>query len=593
MKRRMFIMLVLISSIVLFIGGRLFWIQILTATRFASRNVDLVSQSVKQREQTIELNSGRGVIVDKNEIPLTGKWVKALVITPLEQHFRGNNAEWTKLSSIIGTSAEQWQQRMNSLNHPDFWRQAGEKEPMALSNSQAAAITALKLPNVQVMPYFQRYREDQTAEHVIGYIGQNPQRTKLMYADQIKKGEMQPTAIIGAAGLEKTFEAYLRGVGDTSVSFFTDAKKRPLSGLQMRLVRPDSPYYPLQLVTTLDSTLQQRIEAYLEREHVHEGAVVVLDASNANIVSMASRPQFNPNRIDLSNNNWGNHALKAVTPGSIFKTVIAVAALEEHVVDLDEHFECDGELGKYGLSCWLKGGHGSITIEEAYAESCNVTFAKIAARLTAEQIEKYARALGLHQTIGWEGLSTLDGSLLKQLDSEEAGQVFTTLANGNDGGIKAQSAIGQRDVLVSPLQAASMVVTLLNNGKLQAPKVVERVNYANGDTMTQFKGKSISTEVTISAQTSKLITKWMQKVVEDGTGKSLQSAKWKLAGKSGTAEILKQGRKLNNQWFIGYGPVDNPRYAVSVVVENTNGSKGHQATKVFKGVLDIIASYGL
>ncbi|MNC44152.1 Penicillin-binding protein 4B [compost metagenome] len=153
-----------------------------------------------------------------------------------------------------------------------------------------------------------------------------------------------------------------------------------------------------------------------------------------------------------------------------------------------------------------------------------------------------------------------------------------------------QTAIGQRDVTVTPLQAANLVVTLLHGGEVRAPRILQRVAFKNGQTLQNLPGHLAPASAgAISGSTSKLLLSWMRLVVTEGTGKRLQNTKWPLAGKSGTAQTMVKGLPRNNQWFIGYGPVDHPRYAVSVAVENVAPGSTHSATKLFGQIFDLLS----
>jgi len=342
------------------------------------------------------------------------------------------------------------------------------------------------------------------------------------------------------------------------------------------------------VTTTLDLRVQRGVESLLDRFGIRQGAVVVLDAENADVIAMASRPDYDPYDVDPEDGRWNNRALKAIAPGSVFKTVVAAAALEEGVARPDETFHCDGTLGQYGFTCWLKSGHGHLTFEEAFAESCNIVFAQVVRRLTGAQVQSYAQKLGLIGKIGWaegEGAARWE-----QFDAEEVGRTFVGDRPSEDDGVLVQTAIGQRDVRITPLQAANMVVTLLNGGEVASPRVVKDVRYRNGAIVRSFPERTlVERGEGISGRTGKRITRWMEEVVEFGTGVSLQSAKWKLAGKSGTAETTYAGKPAVNQWFVGFGPAERPRYAVAVVAENVPENDMNRAVAVFRGVMDMLA----
>jgi cell division protein FtsI/penicillin-binding protein 2 len=587
-KRRMFIALLMMIALLIGIVCKLLWIQVFSSRSYSYRDIDLVRGSVLQRQKALVLDSGRGQFFDRNMTPMTGERIKALVAFPVRGEFQATKGQAAELAAILHTSVGVWHSFADQLSEPRIW--AGNGEPAsALSTDQVKRIEQLQLPNLKVVDYTKRYPETSIAAQLLGFIGQNPERIQAMYASQLANGKMSLASEIGGAGLEKTFEPWLRGIGETSISYFTDAGKRPLDGLDARLVAPNNAYYPLKVETTIDYNLQKSIESLMAKLNIHEGAAVVLNADHADVLAMASRPEFHPSDIHLDTANWSNHALKAVAPGSIFKTVVAAAALEEGVVQPGETFDCKGALGKYGFTCWKKEGHGHLTLEEGFAESCNIVFAEVMKRLSAKQLEDYAKRMGLVAQVGWTGSSDWNKQL-KQLDSEEAGQLFAPQTPREDEGVRLQTAIGQRDVLVSPLQAANLVVTLLHNGVVYSPRVVKEVRFQTDQVMERFDARKLAnTGNPISAKTSRQLVAWMKEFVQSGTGKGLQGALWELAGKSGTAQLQTGKEEKVNQWFIGYGPANAPKYAVSVVVENAGAFETNKAIPLFRGIMDLLA----
>src|SRR5690606_25761519 len=207
---------------------------------------------------------------------------------------------------------------------------------------------------------------------------------------------------------------------------FTDGLNRPLYGLDRRILDTNNSYYPVQVVTTLDMELQTRVEQLLDERHITAASIVLLDPRNADVRVMANRPSYDPTRPDPHRHDWANRAIQQQIPGSIFKLVIAAAALEYGVAKPDERFMCKGDYGRYGFSCWKRDGHGHLSFQEAFAQSCNVTFAEVAKRLTPEQIRLTAWRLGIGRTIGWTERvgSSKSREVLVQFDREESGQVF-------------------------------------------------------------------------------------------------------------------------------------------------------------------------
>lgn len=591
-KRRIFISLMAVTFIFICIVVRIAWMQLHVYEAETANGKSLVQLSVLQRERGIVLDSGRGHFYDRNGVPLTGKTVPVLVLFPIHVSSRGTLEQQQQLANILHISYETLDRYWKQLKAPEIWRQKDSDEPYQLTEKAMNQIETLTLNGIRILPYQMRYGVTAVAKQWLGFVAEQPELVQAQAANGLNRWKTTLVTPIGAAGLERTFDPFLRGVGPSTVTYFVDAAKRPLLGLDTRMTKPDNPFYPLQVITTIDSSIQTDLEAYADRAGLKKGAIVVLDAYTGDIIAMVSKPAFDPKHVDPKNTDWGNRATKALIPGSIYKIVTAAAALETVPGITQAAFECHGDYGKYGFSCWKEGGHGLQTLEEGFANSCNIVFATIGEHLAPEVLARYASMLGLSRTIGWQADTFMDQRNFKQLDGEEAGRVFTN--SPIDGGVMVQSSVGQRDVLVSPLQAANMVATLLNGGKVHAPRLVKEIRYANGQLLSALGSHlAPSPYGSVRPQTAQEIAHWMQEVVTEGTGTSLLKAKWQVAGKSGTAQVKKPGHSSTNHWFIGYGPIASPRYAVAVVSENQPVTGSNQATFLFRGVMDILADHSL
>ncbi|HJV44250.1 MAG TPA: penicillin-binding protein 2 [Bacillota bacterium] len=586
-KRRIFGSLLIIALVWFGLIGRLLWIQILGTRHFSSHNVDLVEDAVAQRKQEVILHTGRGDILDRKGEPLTGREVTGVAIFPL---VRGmiDQPKVEKLAQILGQNDQQLLKMIQDVKEPTFIRDSTGKI-ISVQDEDTNKIEALKLPGILPLPITERYQPDGIATQLIGYISQNPELIEKDYGEELNTGELTKKSLVGVSGLERSFQRFLQGVGPTSVSYYVDGKGNPLNGLKPRLIEQENQFYPLSLVTTIDKDLQRKIEKWMDESGIATGAVVVMDTQTREVLAMASHPDFHPVDTKGDSHAWVNHAIKQTIPGSIFKTVVAAAVLEEGLVKPDDKFFCEGKYGKYGFSCWKEGGHGEISFAEAYAQSCNITFAKAALKLPPGKIEEYAKKLGLAQQVGWEQSPLFKISTFHQFSGEDTGQIFSPQTPKEDEGVIIQTAIGQRDVQMTPLQAANMMATVADDGNKKEVRVVKEIRYKTGTTFHTFEEKSIEGEG-IDRSTDQQLKKMMELVVKDGTGKALQDAKWKLAGKSGTAQIQENGEERNNQWFIGYGPADKPRYAVAVVDEKESVTSPNRVIPIFKQIMDELAS---
>lgn len=588
--RRAFVALMIITLTMTVLMVQLFLIQLIHYDRYSARRVDLTARSVMQRARSIVLDDGRGRIVDRAGRHLTSFHAHALLIEPhkafpwLDQQPEALR----KLLSTLNMTQEQWERYRNSS--ATLFIAENDAQPMLLSREQSEKITREQIPGVEIVPYVLRYKPPYTAAHVIGYVSQDPFRLQQLYADELASGSMQLSAKLGASGLERSFEKLLRSRGQLSVNTYMDAVGRPLSGLDRRWMAQGGPYYPLQVVTTLDLQLQQRIEQLLDERNIKQASIVLLDPSNADVLAMANRPNYSPEHPDPNRTEWRNLAIQQQIPGSIFKIVVAAAALEYGVAAPREKFVCNGEYGKYGFSCWKKDGHGHLTFEEAFAASCNITFAELAKRLTAEQLQHTANMLGIGRPIGWESVVSTNrsaGEVFRQFDAEEAGRVFA--ANSViDEGVMVQSAIGQRDVRMTPLQAANLMVTILNDGVLMSPRLVSEVRYKDGGIKERY-GVHRFKWGGVSRATARTLQRFMRETVKSGTATRLNKHDWPLAGKTGTAQLASHP-SLVNEWFVGYGPSERPRIAAAVVIYNVQDDGRNHAAELFAEVMDIVRS---
>ncbi|MEF2248297.1 MULTISPECIES: peptidoglycan D,D-transpeptidase FtsI family protein [unclassified Paenibacillus] len=548
--------------------------------------------SIHQRQQSIVVNSGRGNFYDRYGNPITGESYMSLALFPaVFRHWEEQQeTKLNELATLLSISRSDLLEYLKKQQDPAYWQDRNGR-PIKLSDREAERIEQLHIDGIRVLPYQNRYIAAFENKHIIGFTSQHPEWLLRNEQKAVMSGKRSLTDQVGGSGLERSLEPLIHSVGATYASYYFDGRNYPLHGLDLRIKQPRNSYYPLEVITTIDLGLQNKLEEYADQIGLVEGAIVVLDANNADIAAMVSRPKL-PQRFTASDGSqWTNYALKAVAPGSIYKLVTAAAALEAGMADKDELFYCNGSYGKYKLSCWKRDGHGAITWEEGLAQSCNIVFATLAERAGSERLERTASALGMLGQAGWQSKQTkaLLPAKLRLLQEEEPGRIFLPEAAPVDGGVTAQSGIGQRDVAISPLQAANLVVTLLHSGTVLEPRSVKEIRYANHQTMVRLPVQTASSTSRIRQSTSAAILKGMEAVVERGTGKAIRPGIWRLAGKTGTAQVEKKGQERVHQWFIGYGPVQKPKYAAAVLSANRSTVSSNQAAVIFRGVMDIAA----
>jgi penicillin-binding protein 4B len=262
--------------------------------------------------------------------------------------------------------------------------------------------------------------------------------------------------------------------------------------------------------------------------------------------------------------------------GSIFKTVVAAAAIDQSLDDPARLFNCSVKINGEPET---KYNYGMLSFTDSFARSCNRTFGELAKELQKidkNLLEEYAEKLSLTGTVGWRG-EVYHTDNFKQLTEEDKGRVFLTEEAKKDPNYAAMSGIGQHEVRATPLAVANMMATIARGGKKEMVRTASKIEYKNGTTMVNFNNKVLSGD-TISPYTAMKLQKLLREVVvnPNGTGKWFQDLPYEVAGKSGTAETGKYAndKQLHNKWFAGYFPYQNPKYALVAVnldVQDTEG----------------------
>ncbi|TCS83799.1 peptidoglycan D,D-transpeptidase FtsI family protein [Tepidibacillus fermentans] len=593
-KKRMFRVMLLIVFLFGIVIGRLAWIQIIATKDFSKHHINLIENSVKQRQQSFVLSSGRGNIYDRHGISLLGeKELQTVIVFP----FIRESIERSKieaLTKILQIDEQSLVKQLKSLKRPTYLQQNGQ--PITVSTYQQKEIESLQIPGIIVSNYHFQDEEQMVAKHLIGFLANDPKEIEEKYHESLEEGLLNRNSLIGRSGLQKTFQEILQGTKESKIAYFVDNQGKPLNGLASKYQIQEDQFYPLSLVTTIDKEMQKATEEILQKElqasGLKEGSIVILDTKNADILAMASAPDFNLNQVDPNSTNWNNKAVQVIEPGSIFKTLIAIAAMEEGVVKEGEKFFCSGDYGSEQFTC--SKAHGEITFEEGFAESCNIVFGELAKRLGPEKIEEYAEKLGLVGIVGWTD-EFFKQENFKQIDNEQSNRVFYEPMKRKDLGSILRTGIGQQDVRISPLAAANLIVTILHHGEVYQPRLVEKVIYKNETEYFEFPIQKRESLIG-NERSYERLKKMMEKVVDEGTGRYLNQARWDLAGKSGTAETSVKG--VYNSWFIGYGPVERPRYAIAVAIKNVDTRslselekqvKERIAKKIFLELMDELA----
>lgn len=454
----------------------------------------------------------------------------------------------------------------------------------------------IDLRGIEVQKHFARaYRDPSFAPHVFGYIKEIDQK-ELDARNESHPGRYYRGDSVGADGLEAFWDLQLRG--------YHGYKERLVDARGYETATPewlDLAWKKSQCGSTLylaiDATVQDAARLALKDK---TGSVVAINPKTGGIMAMVSEPEYDieklsgPNRQaywrELVNDPdkplYQRALMGAYPPGSIYKIVMATAALAEKIVTPEEKIYCGGGLNFGGrrFGCWNRGGHGYVNLRESLAQSCDVYYYTMGIRLGPDKIAKWATKFGLGRATGIDLPHERTGLIpTKEWKLKVRGQPWQP-------GETLSIAIGQGYDLVTPLQAAVMMATLANGGRSVRPYLAERFTGSAAEKIDH--SQSIGAQV-IPPEIVKEVQGGVIDVVEKGTARRLDALKLKIAGKTGTAQVVSLSRAqgmrkhLDHAWFVAYAPHDNPEIAIAVLVEHGGG--GSRAAAPVAG--EVIKAY--
>jgi penicillin-binding protein 2 len=436
---------------------------------------------------------------------------------------------------------------------------------------------------VQVEP-IRRYPHGSLAAHLLGYAAEINDRELEERAAQ----GYRPGDLIGRTGVERAYESILRGA-DGAEFVVVNAMGRRVSTLTEGPPRPPVPGHDLTL--TIDLGVQQALEQAMA--DVERGAAVAIDPRDGGILGLVSRPAFDPNEfsIGLTRERWAelsrggsnpllNRAIQGVyPPGSTFKIVTMAAALREGVARPGTRLApCAGHyvFGGRSFGCWKREGHGSLDFIGALQHSCDVYFYQIGIRLGLDRLEQTARAFGLGARTGVD------------LPQEGRGLIpdaaYYDKRWGRGGwrkGLLLNLAIGQGELLLTPLQLALMVAEVANGGQPIRPHLVATVRGTRDFHADRPEGAAMKAP----AGTWEALRTALEDVVDSGTGTAAKLPGVRVAGKTGTAQ---NPHGKDHALFVCYAPADDPRIALAVVVENSGHGGSVAAPRAGRALASVL-----
>ncbi len=543
-------------------------------------------------QRTLALRAPRGVLFDRHGKVLVENR-HSFNVSIVREHTKDIDRTIRLLSAVAGLDERRVRQIVDRHRGEPSYRPIVVIEDATLA--QVAAITArrldFELPDVVIEEVPTRqYPTDALAAHLFGYVGE---AAESQVGDGVTSG-----SIVGQMGIERVYNKLLMGRDGAKVVVVNS------TGREIRELDRVPPVEGRRVQLTIDHDLQKAAEDGF-RHAGFNGAALILDPHNGDVLSFVSLPTFNPNDFaaGIDRATWSalntdklrplqNRVIQGrYSPGSTFKIVVAVAAMEEGVVTPDFKVNCPGGATFYGrfFKCHLKGGHGIVDMRHAMEKSCNVYFYTLGNMLGVDKIHKWAVNLGLAGKTGID-LPNEQESLVPSTEWKRkvTGEKWYA-------GETISVAIGQGQNAVTPASLAVMMATVANGGTRITPRVIKAVDNGNG-TWEEQPPAAVADKVAFKRETLEALKDGLWMVVNAaGTGGRGRVEGRDVSGKTGTAQVIstpgraaargKTDRDLRDHgWFVFYAPKDNPE--IAGVIFGEHNEHGYLGAPIARHVIE-------
>ncbi len=562
--------------------SRLWYLQVIDSD-------NLLDQSESNRLRFVPVAAPRGAILDRNGKVLVSN-TPSFSVSVIPQDVKNKELLIDDLARYLNLNRkeieEKWTKGQGRAKYYPLVVASGiSRDQMEFLEENRLALPGV---NIEMKPV-RAYSNGQLGAHLLGYLAEINEEE--LGSERYK--EYNAGDYTGKSGIEKSWESFLHGT-DGGRQIEVDARGRFL-----RTVEDSGSSVGNTVMLTIDLEMQKVAERALGER---AGAAVAMDVNTGEILAFASSPDFDPALFTgrMPPEKWKeyledprhpleNKALKGMyPPGSTFKIVTALAGLEAGLIDPHTAIDCPGyyKFGNSTFKCWDKKGHGHVELRKALRESCDVYFYKLAERLGVDRIADCAKRFGLGAPLGI-GLDSEKGGVIpsQEWKLKRFGKKWyqgETLSVG----------IGQGYVLTTPVQLASMIATVANEGIVYQPHLVRRIVDSEGKSLKEFPPQ-VSRRTGIKPENYRLVKDGLFAVVNEphGTGGMARLAEVKVAGKTGSSQVVKLRDSKgevpyqfrDHALFVGFAPYDKPEVAVAVIVEH--GEHGGSAAAPIAGRL--------
>ncbi|MDD7718507.1 MAG: penicillin-binding transpeptidase domain-containing protein [Eubacteriaceae bacterium] len=549
-KKRILMTYAIVSVLIIALSLKVAWIQIVKAEEYTEK-------AVEQQTSDIPIEAKRGTITDRNGKELASSatcysvWVWPAYI---KDHYTTD----AKLDEVASQLAVALDKKSKEIKKELTADQALVRIAKGLEKEEAEKIRKLDIYGLEIAENTKRYYPlGNFASQLLGSVNDDG---------------------VGRTGVESMYDEYLSGVAGRWIKN-TDIQGNDLSYGQEEYYQAED---GLNVVLTIDEILQHYAENAIAKGMKSTKAkrimCLVLDVKTGDVLAMATNPGFDPNNAtepdsksekkeydkmsdkeqsEYLSRMWRNPVVSDVyEPGSTWKLITTSAALESGAATMNSSFYCDGSYHVPGTNITLHclGNHGSQSLKEAVGNSCNPAQMKMGMAMGKSTYEDFLNMFGITQKTGID------------LEAES-----TAIIQKNIGPVELCTMSYGQGIAVTPIQLASAVAAIGNDGVLMQPRVVKKLTNSDGETVKNFETQAV--RKVLSSKTANEMKKIMEYVVSEGGGSGAQIAGYRIGGKTGTADKAEDGQYRGNTYssFIGMAPMDDPKFVCLVVVDSPQG----------------------
>lgn len=556
-KKRILVGFLLICIAITGLAFRVGWLQIVNGDEYSKK-------ALESQTRDVPIPAKRGVIYDRNGKELAVSAVTFSVWARPDQ-VNTKSRKYTAEENVERTVeflAKQLSMEESEVEEIVTQKKALVKVAKYVDKETADTIRQEGLPGIEIAEDVKRYYPlGSFLAHVLGSVTDDNN---------------------GLAGLELKYNRYLSGISGRWIKN-TDVNGNSLAyGMEKYYQAEDG----LNLVLTIDEVIQHYVEKALDTVQANTQAdrvmCIMMDPKTGDILAMGMTPDYDPNnprvptttegavyleslgdseKLDYWNAMWRNPMVSdTYEPGSTFKLLTTSIALEEQLTSLNETFVCNKYYSIAGvqLSCWRPQPHGTETLVEAVGNSCNPVFATLSQRIG---LDKYYEYMGLY-------------GLKDKTEIDYPGEGYAILQNQDTAGpVELATMSYGQGIAVTPIQLITAVSSFGNDGKIMQPRLVKKLTDKDGKVVEEFEPKVV--RQVISKQTAEDMRLIMESVVSEGGGGTAKVPGYRVGGKTGTANKPKAGGYSEETYssFIGMAPMDDPKVAILLIVDNPKGVK--------------------